>query len=108
MAALIAIQMFQQTRLHSSALPEPSGAPRPSLKHSALLCQPLTKTTACNQGLTVQATLGHLQAGVHVLSTVSGLQDPQVVLHGPNQVGQVYGLRYRSAGQACGHPDVGR
>ncbi len=40
-----------------------------------------------SRGLTIQPTLGHLQAGVHVRASVCRLQDPQVVLHGANQVG---------------------
>lgn len=32
----------------------------------------------------VKATFGHFQAGIHVSPSMSGLQNPQVVLHGAN------------------------
>ena len=38
----------------------------------------------------VQGSLGHLHAGVHVSARVRGLQDPQIVLHGADQVRQVH------------------
>ena len=41
----------------------------------------------------VEAPLGHLQAGVQVSARVGGLQNPQVVLHGADQVRQVHGRR---------------
>lgn len=37
----------------------------------------------------VQGALGHLQAGVHVSSGMGGFEDPQVVLHGADEVWQV-------------------
>ena len=41
----------------------------------------------------VQAALGHLQAGVKVSARMGRLQDPQVVLHGADQLRQMHRRR---------------